>query len=57
MSYPPSADPWFYDETDFIECNECGNFFDHNDYDSFTCCECEDKLMGAKDATTIPNSL
>jgi len=57
MRYPPSADPWFYDETDFIECNECGNFFDHNDYDSFTCCECEDKLMGAKDATTIPNSL
>lgn len=58
MSYPPSADPWFYDETDFIECKVCGKAFDHNEYESFTCCECEDEeIRVVKNETTIPSSL
>lgn len=42
MSEPALNDPWFYDETDFIECKECKEYFDHNTYNSRTCQACED---------------
>jgi ribosomal protein S27E len=57
MSYPPSADPWFYDETDFIECKVCGREYDHNEYDSFTCLECENEQTGEASEATIPSSV
>jgi len=57
MSFPPTADPFFYDDSDFIECKVCSKEFDHNEYNSFTCSECEDEQIGASNATTIPNSL
>ena len=53
MSYPPSADPWFYDETDFIECDVCGRSYDHNEYNSFTCLECEDGQTGEEVEATV----
>lgn len=49
MSEPALNDPWFYDESDFIECKECKEYFDHNLYNSRTCERCEDKQMGATD--------
>jgi hypothetical protein len=48
MSEPALNDPWFYDETDFIECDVCGKEYDHNEYNSYTCLECEDKEIGEK---------
>jgi Zn finger protein HypA/HybF involved in hydrogenase expression len=42
MSEPQLNDPWFYDETDFIECKVCNEEFDHNTYNSLTCSQCED---------------
>jgi Zn finger protein HypA/HybF involved in hydrogenase expression len=48
MGYePPLNDPVFYDESDFIECKECKEEFDHNLYNSRTCEQCENKQTGA----------
>ena len=35
------ADPIFYDDTDYIECDTCGSLFDYKEYSSFTCSRCE----------------
>jgi hypothetical protein len=43
MSEPQLNDPWFYDDSDFIECKECKEYFDHNKYNSRTCERCEDE--------------
>lgn len=42
MSEPALNDPWFYDESDFIQCDTCYEWFDHNTYNSDTCSQCED---------------
>lgn len=48
MGYEPALnDSVFYDDSDFIECKECKEWFDHNLYNSRTCERCEDKQMGA----------
>ena len=44
MSEPQLNDPWFYDESDFIECKVCKKEFDHNEYNSLTCSQCEDDV-------------
>lgn len=44
MSEPQLNDPFFYDDSDFIECKVCGNEFDHNTYNSLTCSPCEDEM-------------
>jgi hypothetical protein len=38
-------DPVFYDDTWYVECNECGGEYDRNTYDSSTCEECENKQV------------
>jgi hypothetical protein len=42
MSEPMLNDSWFYDESDFIQCDTCYEWFDHNTYNSDTCSQCED---------------
>lgn len=44
MSEPQLNDPFFYDDSDFIECKVCNKEFDHNEYNSLTCSECEDEM-------------
>ena len=43
MSYPPTADPVFYDTSSWIKCKECEEEFDEMVYNSRTCSECETK--------------
>jgi hypothetical protein len=43
MSEPQLNDPVFYDDSDYVDCAECGEFFDFNKYQSNTCQSCEDK--------------
>lgn len=50
MSEPQLNDSVFYDDSDFIECKECKEYFDHNKYNSRTCEGCENE-------TTIPSSV
>lgn len=50
MSEPMLNDPVFYDDSDFIKCNKCDDWFDHDKYNSDTCEGCENE-------TTIPSSL
>ena len=45
MSEPPLNDPFFYDDSDFVDCAECGKDFDYNLYRSDTCEECENKIV------------
>ena len=46
MSYEPQLnDPVFYDESDIVECDVCKAYFDHNQYNSYTCMECENKIV------------
>jgi len=42
MSEPALNDSWFYDESDFIQCDTCYEWFDRNNYNSDTCSKCED---------------
>lgn len=41
MSYPPMADPAFYDDSIWITCDRCPNEYDERDYNSATCSDCE----------------
>ena len=41
MSEPMLNDQVFYDDSDFIECDKCKEWFDHNEYNSETCESCE----------------
>ena len=41
MSYPPMADPAFYDDSIWVKCNKCDNEYDERDYNSETCADCE----------------
>jgi hypothetical protein len=43
MSEPALNDPWFYDESDYVDCDTCGKDFDYNLYRSNTCEECENR--------------
>ena len=40
---PQLNDPVFYDESDYVKCEVCGDEYDHNEYNSLTCMECENK--------------
>lgn len=42
MSEPQLNDSVFYDDSDFIQCDACYEWFDHNTYNSKTCLKCED---------------
>lgn len=42
MSYPPMADPAFYDDSIWVKCDRCDNEYDERDYNSTTCSQCED---------------
>lgn len=59
MSEPRLNDSVFYDDSDFIECIVCKEWFDHNLYNSKTCESCEDKQMEQEreNAKTISSSL
>ena len=52
MSYPPNADPIFYDDSIWIDCNVCGQSFDESEYRSLTCSDCETELQD----TTLANN-
>lgn len=41
MSYPPMADPAFYDDSIWITCDRCPKEYDERDYNSATCADCE----------------
>lgn len=41
MTYPPMADPAFYDDSIWVKCDRCETVFDEVDYRSETCSECE----------------
>jgi hypothetical protein len=41
MSYPPMADPAFYDDSIWVKCDRCDNEYDERDYNSATCADCE----------------
>ena len=41
MSYPPMADPAFYDDSIWITCDRCPNEYDEYEYNSTTCSDCE----------------
>ena len=41
MSYPPMADPAFYDDSIWVKCDRCDKDFDETEYRSETCSECE----------------
>jgi DNA-directed RNA polymerase subunit RPC12/RpoP len=45
MSEPELNDPVFYDESDIVECDKCKAYFDHNQYNSYTCMKCENKIV------------
>lgn len=59
MSEPQLNDPVFYDDSDFIECDKCKEWFDHDEYNSFTCLKCEDEKAEQEraNAKAIPGSL
>lgn len=40
-AYRSGTDPAFYDDSDIIQCNRCEREYDHNEYRSLTCSECE----------------
>lgn len=40
-AYRTGSDPAFWDTSDMIECNKCGEEYDYKEYKSLTCCECE----------------
>ena len=44
-------DPVFYDDTWFINCDDCGGEFDRNTYDSVVCEECENKSVKRESTT------
>jgi hypothetical protein len=41
MSYPPMADPAFYDDSIWVKCDRCDNEYDEREYNSRTCSDCE----------------
>jgi hypothetical protein len=43
--YRNGFDPDFFDDTDMIECDTCGEEYDYKQYHSTTCVECESKLV------------
>jgi hypothetical protein len=45
MSEPELNDPVFYDDSDFIQCDTCFEWFDHNNYNSETCELCENVVI------------
>jgi len=42
-AYRNGSDPAFWDDSDFIKCDKCGEEFDYKQYRSDTCCDCESK--------------
>lgn len=42
MTYPPMADPAFYDDSIWVKCDRCDKEYDEREYRSETCSECED---------------
>ena len=45
MSEPQLNDPVFYDDSDYIACIECNDWYDYAVYSSLTCPNCEDKQI------------
>jgi hypothetical protein len=59
MSEPQLNDPVFYDDSDYVACVECNDWYDYAVYSSLTCANCEDKQIEQerKIETTIPSSV
>lgn len=59
MSEPELNDPVFYDDSDYIACIECNDWYDYAVYSSLTCPNCEDKQIEQerKGEATISSSV
>lgn len=45
MSEPQLNDPVFYDDSNYLACIECNDWYDYAVYNSNTCPNCEDKQI------------
>ena len=56
---PQLNDPVFYDDSDYVACVECNDWYDYAVYSSLTCSNCEDKQIEQerKSEATIPSGV